>query len=352
MPRKFQINWWLELQDYLVIAFGLFCYAIGFTCFLLPHEITPGGTTGLGAVLFYATGWWKVQYTFFLANALLLIVSLRVLSWRFCLKTIYAVAMLTALLSLVQWFMQYLWLTDPELFPAGFNPHVKLPIVTDNAFMSAVFGAGIIGVGMGLVFLRNGSTGGTDVIAAMINKHRNVSLGTLIMLCDVGIITSSLFLPHSNLQTLLYGYTTLIISTVIIDYVVNSGRQSVQFLIFSDSYDEIASGINSLHRGVTVLNGQGWYTKQDRKVLIVLVKRREANTIFRIIMSIDPNAFVSQTLASGVFGYGFDRIKVRANAEKNRAEMEKVKAKVASDQAAGPPLRNPLSPTSSTETKK
>lgn len=334
MPHLLKINWWLEIQDYLIITFGLLCYAVGFTCFLMPHEITPGGTTGLGAVIFYATGWWKVQYTFFLANAVLLSLALYVLSWRFCVKTIYAVATLTALLFAVQWGMQHLWATNPELFPAGYNAHVKLPIVTDNAFMSAVFGAGIIGVGMGLVFLRNGSTGGTDVIAAMINKHRNVSLGTMIMLCDVGIITSSLLLPHSNLQTLLYGYTTLIISTMIIDYVVNSGRQSVQFLIFSDHYEEIASGINSLHRGVTVLNGQGWYTKQDRKVLIVLVKRREANTIFRIILSIDPNAFVSQTLASGVFGYGFDRIKVRANAEKDRAEIEKVKAKVASDQAA------------------
>ena len=114
----------------------------------------------------------------------------------------------------------------------------------------------------------------------------------------------------------------------------------MQFLIFSDKYDEIASGINSLHRGVTVLNGQGWYTKQERKVLIVLAKRREANTIFRIILSIDPNAFVSQTRASGVFGYGFDRIKLRANADRDRAEIEKMKAKVASDQAASTAGRN------------
>ena len=135
MSRSFQINWWLEFQDYLIITFGLLCYAVGFTCFLMPHEITPGGTTGLGAVIFYATGWWKVQYTFFLANAVLLSMALYVLSWRFCLKTIYAVATLTALLSLVEWVMQYLWATNPELFPAGYNAHVKLPIVTDNAFM-------------------------------------------------------------------------------------------------------------------------------------------------------------------------------------------------------------------------
>ena len=200
--------------------------------------------------------------------------------------------------------------------------------------MSVVFGSGIMGLGMGLVFLRNGSTGGTDVIAAMINKYRDMSLGTLILLSDVGIITASLFLPNSNLEKLLYGYTTLIIITMMVDLVVNSGRQSVQFLIFSNKYEEIASEINALNRGVTVLNGQGWYTKQERKVLVVLAKKREASTIFRIITAVDPHAFVSQTLASGVFGYGFDRIKVKANAEqKQRAEMEKLKAKVATDQA-------------------
>ncbi len=310
---------WLEIKDYLIIAFGLLCYAVGFTCFLLPHEITPGGTTGLGAVIFYATGWWKVQYTFFLANAILLILAVRILSWRFCIKTIYAVAVLTILLWGVEWGMQYLWHVRPDLFPGQFNPHVQLPIVINNPFMSCIFGAGIVGTGMGLVFLRNGSTGGTDVIASMISKYKDMSLGTLLMLSDVGIITSSMLLPGANVEKLLYGYTTLLIVTFMVDYVVNSGRRSVQFFIFSSHYDEIASAINRLHRGVTVLSGQGWYTKQERKVLVVLAKKRESVTIFRIIQSIDPGAFVSQTLAHGVFGYGFDKIKVKAKADKQQS---------------------------------
>lgn len=334
MPTNLKINWRLEIQDLLIISVGLLCYAIGFYCFLVPHQVTPGGTTGLGSLIFYATGWFKPQWTFFIANAILLSMALKVLDWKFCLKTFFAIAMLFVFLAGVESGLQYLWAVKPELFPAGYNEAVHLPIVTNNAFMSAIFGSAIMGLGMGLVFLRNGSTGGTDVIAAMINKYRDMSLGTLILLSDVGIITASLFLPGSNLEKLLYGYTTLVIITLMVDLVVNSGRQSVQFLIFSQRYEEIASEINTLNRGVTVLNGQGWYTKQDRKVLVVLAKKREANTIFRIIMAIDPNAFVSQTLASGVFGYGFDRIKVKANAEKKKqAEMEKVKAKVASDQA-------------------
>ena len=311
MSPHFKFNLWLEAKDYLLITLGLLSYAVGFTLFLLPHEITTGGTTGLGSIIFYATGWWKLQYTFFLANTLLLIMALRTLSLRFCVKTIFAVLMLTLLLSGVEWGMQYLYATNPALFPAGFNAHVKLPIVIGNAFMSCIFAACMMGMGMGLVFLSNGSTGGTDVIAAMVNKHRNVSLGTMVLISDIVIVSTSLLLPNGNLQNLLYGYTTLIVITGMLDFVVNKGRQSVQFLIFSERYDDIASAINEFHRGVTVLDGTGWYTKQERKVLVVLAKKSESNIIFRIIQSIDPNAFVSQTLASGVFGYGFDKIKVK-----------------------------------------
>lgn len=312
MRISLQPNIGQEVKDYLIIAFAILCYVVGFTCFIMPHEITFGGTTGLGAVIFYATGWWKVQYTFFLANAILLAIAVRVLEWRFCVKTIYAVVVLTTFLSFGQWFMKYLWEIHPHLFPAGYNELVQLPIVLENTFMSVIFGASIIGMGLGLVFLRNGSTGGTDVIAAIVNKYKDMSLGTLVLLSDVGIITSSMLLPGANLEKLLYSYASLIISAWMIDFVINSGRRSVQFLIFSEHYEEIASEINKLHRGVTVLTGQGWFTKKERKVLIVLAKKRESPTIFYIIQSIDPKAFVSQTLAHGVFGDGFDVLKAKA----------------------------------------
>lgn len=309
---------WQEIKDYLVITLALICYVFGFTCFILPHELTLGGTTGLGSVIFYATGWWKVQYTFFLANAILLVVAIRLLEWRFCVKTIYSVVVLTFLLTVVQWFMKYLGLNHPELFPAGFNEHVQLPIVLENTFMSTIFGAAIIGIGLGLIFLRNGSTGGTDIIAAVVNKYKDMSLGTLILLSDVGIITSSMLLPGANLEKLLYGYTSLIIAALMIDFVINSGRRSVQFLIFSEHYEEIASAINQLHRGVTVITGQGWFTKKERKVLIVLAKKGESPTIFHIIQSIDPKAFVSQTLAHGVFGDGFDALKSKGKKKEKK----------------------------------
>ena len=313
-----------QIADYSVITVGLLLYAIGFDCFLLPFQVTTGGLAGLGALIFYATGFWKVQYTFFLSNIVLLAVAVKVLGWKFCVKTIFAVFMLTFLLSAVEMLMQQLHAVHPELF-AGFNAHVRLPQLTDNAFMSTIFGALICGTGIGLVFGRGGSTGGTDIIASIIHKYRNVSLGTVMMLCDILIISSSIFLPGATITQLIYGYTTLFVTNLTLDYVYNSKRQSVQFLIISKHFEEIADAINVYHRGVTVLDATGWFTKTPTKVLMVLTRKKESNNIFAIIQSIDPEAFVSQTRAAAVFGDGFDTMRrVKNRNEKVQAALADV----------------------------
>ena len=252
MVTKFRTTVGQDIRDYIVITIGLLMYAIGFTCFQLPYEITTGGLAGAGAVIFYATGF-PVQYTFFSVNILLLVVAVKVLGWRFCLKTIYAVFMLTFMLGLVQEVMIYWAHVSPHMFP-DINPHSGLPqVVQKNAFMSCILGAAIEGVGIGFVFLHNGSTGGTDIIASIINKYRDVTLGQMMMLCDIVIITTAFFLPDGDVDKLLYGYCTLIIVNLMLDYVVDRGRQSVQFLIFSRQYDAIAAAISATHRGVTCL---------------------------------------------------------------------------------------------------
>ncbi len=309
MPTKFKISIFQDTRDYLVITFGLLLYATGFVCFQLPYEITTGGLSGAGALIFYATGF-EVQYTFFIVNIVLLAIAVKVLGWKFCVKTIYAVFMLTFLLGFMQEVMHYVADNHPGEYVLSAQGMPQ--IVKNDMFMSCILAAAIEGIGIGLVFLSNGSTGGTDIIAAIINKYKDVTLGQMMMICDLIIITSSLLLPTGSVDRLLYGYCTLIITNLLLDYVVDRGRQSVQFLIFSLKYDEIAAAINDMHRGVTVLNGQGWYTKHERKVLVVLAKKRESTMIFRIIQSIDPSAFVSQSKVIGVFGDGFDKIKVKA----------------------------------------
>lgn len=281
-------------KDLLLMSIGIVLYVTGFVCFQLPYHITTGGTTGLGAVIFYATGF-PAQYTYFLVNIALILVALKVLGMKFMVNTIYAVFFMTFLIGFMQ---------DIVRLPDGTFPK----ILGTQSFMSCVIGAVLEGLGLGIVFLNNGSTGGTDIVAAIVNKNRDISLGQIIMFVDV-LIVSSNYLVFSNIELLLFGYCTVIIETATLDYSMTAIRQSVQFMIFSQKYDLIATEIAKTGRGVTVLDGEGWYTKHPRKVLVVLCRRRESTHIFRIIRSIDPNAFVSQGKVAGVFGEGFDKMK-------------------------------------------
>ena len=177
--------------------------------------------------------------------------------------------------------------------------------------MACVIGASFCGGGIGIAFSSNGSTGGTDIIAAIINKYRDITLGRVMLFCDLIIISSSYFVLK-DWEKVVYGYVTLYICSFVLDQVVNSARQSVQFFIISEKYEEIARHINVYpHRGATVINASGFYTGKEIKMLFVLAKKRESTIIFRLIKDIDPNAFVSQSQVIGVYGEGFDKIKVK-----------------------------------------
>ncbi len=287
-----------ESKDYLAITFGLVCYAIGWVAFLLPYQITTGGVSGIAAIIYYATGV-EMQYSYFIINAVFLGFALKILGPKFSLKTVYAIFMLTFLL----WFFQLLMKDEggnlPQLLGSG------------QDFMACVIGAGMLGFGIGIVFSNNGSTGGTDIIAWIINKYRDITLGRMMMYCDIIIISSCYFIFH-DWKRVLFGFCVLFIMSIVIDYVVNSTRQSVQFLIFSRKYEEIAEAISTqIDRGVTLLDGKGWYSKQDIKVVVVLAKKRESLDIFRLVKDIDPDAFVSQSNVVGVYGEGFDKLKVK-----------------------------------------
>lgn len=178
-------------------------------------------------------------------------------------------------------------------------------------FMACLIGAAMCGIGLGVVFNCNGSTGGTDIIAAIVNKYKDVTLGRMIMICDVVIISSCYFI-FNDWRRVIFGFVTLLIIGFVLDYIVNSARQSVQFFIFSKDYEKIADRITKeTHRGVTVLDGIGWYSKHNVKVLVVLAYKRQSVEIFRLVKDIDPNAFISQSSVIGVYGEGFDRLKVK-----------------------------------------
>ncbi|MFV0375932.1 MAG: YitT family protein [Mangrovibacterium sp.] len=285
--RKFKLK--TTLTDYLVITIGMSIYVLGWTLFLIPAEITGGGVSGLSVVIFYSTKF-PVAISYFIINAFLILVAIKVLGASFGVKTIWSILVATILF----------WLT-PGL--------ITKPLINDT-FLSAILGAMLGGAGIGLVFTRGGSTGGTDIIAMIINKYRNVSPGRVIMYCDIIIIGSSYFVFQSPAK-LVYGYVTIWVVSYTIDAFLNGANASAQIFIFSNKFEAIADYINrEAGRGVTILEGTGWYTKENVKIVMTVVRKRETSLIFRELKHIDPDAFISMGSVMGVYGKGFDNIKI------------------------------------------
>ncbi len=276
------------IQKYTVIVIGLALYAFGVTAFLIPVKITAGGVTGISMLIFYATGI-PAGYPYFAINSFLIILAIRVLGTSFGLKTLFSMVVISMLLNIMPLF-------------------IKEPLVND-LFLSSVLGGILCGVGLGITFNQGGSTGGTDIIAMIINKYRNISPGRIIMYCDVIIITSSFFVLKS-VEILVYGYVTMWIVAYSIDAFLTGAQQSVQLFIFSERYEEIADFINTeSRRGLTIIEGTGWYTKKQVKMIMTVVRKRESPMIFQKIKQIDPEAFISQGSVMGVYGKGFDEIR-------------------------------------------
>ena len=283
---------WKEIRDYVFIAVAMLFYCIGWTIFLLPNNITTGGVAGVASIIYWASGV-PVNVSYFLINAVLMVFAFRLLGLKFCIKTSYAITILTILISVVTSLTK------------------DLHLLADEPFMAAVLGSVFCGTGVGMGLASNGSTGGTDIIAAIINKYRDISLGRVILICDVVIVTCSYLVLH-DWEKVIYGYVVLYIVAFCIDQVVNSMRRSVQFFIISSKHEEIGHRINrDPRRGCTVINATGFYSGKEVKILFVLAKRSESDKIFQLIDEIDPAAFVSQSAVIGVYGEGFDHLKVK-----------------------------------------
>ncbi len=282
----------LQIKDFLLIFTGVLVYAIGYTAFILPEKVVMGGVSGVSALLYYATSF-SPGYSIWILNFLMLFIAIKALTRQFIYRTVIGVTMLSVLVRLLQpLFMEY-------------------PLVTagEDRFMHVLIGGVMCGAGLGLIYAHNGSTGGTDIIIALLNKHFRMSFGRAMQFIDITIISSSYLLFHS-MEVIVYGVAFTLIASYACDYVVNGTRQTVQFIIISRKYKEIADVINrNVKRGVTVIEGKGWYSKKDVDILIVMARRYETQDIFGYIKEIDPNALVSQSNCQGVFGEGFDSIK-------------------------------------------
>lgn len=287
--------------EYLVIIFGIFPMALMVNWVLLPHSFVGGGLTGICSAIYYLTDI-PVWLTTFVFNTLLLITAGLTVGWRFCIRTMVGVAAITFWYSVI--------------------PILPEPIIEDP-WVGAIIGGFVFGLSLGCVLAANGSSGGTDIVAMIINHYHNISLGNIMLACDILIIASAFFLPlpesmmeegknptYLQIKRVLYGVAMTISYTAAVDWLMARLHRSVHFLIYSSKYEEIATAINTtVNRGVTVLDGTGWYSKKPVKVISVLVRKPESSLVFRIVHDIDPDALVSIADVRGVFGSGFDKMK-------------------------------------------
>lgn len=294
-----KVNLKNEVLDYVFITLGLALYAFGWTTFLLPYEISSGGLTGVCALIYYVTGL-EMQNTYLVMNILLLIAAVKVLGIKFCIKTIYAVLMLTFFL----WAMQRIL-----LYGAG-EGVTKLPrfLGEGQELMAILIGSSCCGIGLAQCFIHQGSTGGIDIIAAIVNKYKKISLGRMLLYLDFIIVSSCYFVFH-DWRRVVFGFTEMFICNMVLDYVMNYVQQSVQFLIVTKHPEDISKGIISeMDRTATLIPAQGCYTRQPVSILMVVAKKNQSVALFRLVKAIDPTAFISQTRASGVYGEGFDAL--------------------------------------------
>ena len=307
-------TFWEYVREYALITLGLLAYSLGWTIFLLPNNLVGGGVSGFSAILYYATNI-PMGYTYLVVNAILLLIALKILGTGFGGKTIYAIVMTSLCLNVF-----------PEIIPHEF---VSEFAASNGKFICAILGGIIAGVGIGISISQGGSTGGTDIIALLWCKFKNASPGRVILIIDVVIILTSMFVPSydanglplnflDKLAIAVYGMIQVTVCGYAVDVYLSGTKQSVQVFIFTQKYKEMADAIAfDMKRGVTVMPAKGWYNKDDSYVIMVVTRKNDLNLLLRYVKTIDPDAFLSVSSVMGVYGKGFDDIKVKSRGRKN-----------------------------------
>ncbi|MFI3315441.1 MAG: YitT family protein [Rikenellaceae bacterium] len=292
-----------EVKSYLLISLGLFMYSFAWTVILTPAKVMGGGIPGVSMLIFEATGGSSptgeligipMGYSYFAINVVLIILGFILIGPKFGAKTIFAMGLNSLLLTVLQFFFS----TRPDVLGLG-----------SDKLLSAILGGALGGFGIGICFGQGGSTGGTDIIAMILNKYQNISLGKTIIACDMIIVASSYFVT-GDITSIIYGFITMSVVGYGIDLYLQGNKQTCQLFIISKKYADIADRIVSdARRGATILNGEGWFTKQPQKIIMVTCRKNETSTIYRIVKEVDNNAFVTNASVSGVYGNGFDLLK-------------------------------------------
>ena len=298
---------WTHLKEYSVTTLGMVCYVLGWSVFLLPNNLIAGGVSGISAIIYYALGL-QMGYSYFVINLILLLIGFKVMGGGFGGKTVYAIIITSVMLNIV-----------PPLIPDTITQSLA---ISNGKMLCTIIGGVMTGVGIGMTISQGGSSGGTDIIALIVAKYRNISPGKLILLMDVVIILSSMLFPSyyvgtqtiipfsEKLATSIYGLILITVNGYSIDLFLSGTKQSVQVFIFSKKYAQIADAVTqNMGRGVTRIPAEGWYTKSESDVLMILARKTDLNLLLRYVKTIDPQAFLSVSNVMGVYGLGFDKLK-------------------------------------------
>lgn len=296
------------VNDFIILTVACFIFAFAWEGFMIPNGMSAGGMMGLCTVIQYATGGLiPAQYSYFAINALLIIIAVIAMGIGFGFKTIYCIVMSSLAMEIV------------ASIPAIHSVAGQFFFVKETLLIPIIAGL-LEALGLGLVLRYGASTGGTDIIALMVNKYWPVSLSKVFLISDIFIVAALLFLPDKSFTDMVYGLVEIITFSAIIDYVVGGDKSSYQLLVFSDRYSEIADHIiTNMNRGVTVLSAQGWYTKKDKNVLLILINRKQLPSLTKVIKEVDPKAFMSVSSTNNVYGEGFEEIKTGLK-RKNKPE--------------------------------
>jgi len=299
-PRKILIT----LKEYVVMTFGMALYAFGWIGCILPAHSMGAGAAGLALLIYRLTGI-PMGISVLCINGILLLIAGFIVGWNFGIKTIFCICMMSLWLSIWQ-----------SVFPEGWS---LLTFLADSAnpeplflrLLSAILGGIITGIGIAVCFHEGGSTGGTDIVSIIINKYRTISYGRIVMIVDFFVIGSAIFVKDLGIDAVIFGYIIIAVLSYTVDYIQSGNMQSNQIMIFSrDHYEEIADAITSrTHRGATLLDSKGWYTKEEGHVVLVVCRKRESTQMLKIVRAIDPAAFISVGSVMGVYGKGFEPLK-------------------------------------------
>ncbi len=284
------------IKEYAIITFGIMLYAFGYTAVIMPADIVSGGMGGIALLIYHATGGAAggipIGYSFFAGNAILLGIAFFIIGGKFGTKTIYSIFVTSFMMGLMARFL------PPDMLGLG-----------EDKLLSALLGGAITGASISFVLSQGGSMGGTDIIAMIVNKYRNISYGKVIMMCDFVILGSSIFI-FRDISAIIYGYVSVAAFGYSVDAMLAGNKQSSQIFVVSKHYERIAARISDeMKRGVTLLDGEGWYTKHQMKMVMVVCRKNETQVLLRLVKECDPDAFITVASVMGVYGLGFEMLK-------------------------------------------